>query len=80
MSAERYLGVSGLAEALGVSRHVVVKWRARYPPDAAHPFPTADVEVDGVSGWAPDRVVEIRHWRDGLPGRGAGGGRPPKYG
>ncbi|MEV0620641.1 hypothetical protein AB0I81_45465 [Nonomuraea sp. NPDC050404] len=69
---ERYLGVVGVAEALGVSRHAVHKWRTRYP-DA---FPAPDVEVDGAPGWRADRVAEIVQWRASLPGRGAGGGRP----
>lgn len=74
---ERYLGVLGIGEALGVSRHAVHKWRARYPGDSAHPFPDPDVEIDGAPGWRPDRLGEIVRWRAGLPGRGAGGGRPP---
>lgn len=73
---ERYFGVLGIAEALGVSRHAVHKWRSRYPSDSAHPFPEPDVEVDGAPGWSARRLDEIVQWRDGLPGRGAGGGRP----
>lgn len=71
-----YLGVKRLAEALGVTRHAVDKWRARYPAGAPLAFPAPDVEVDGVPGWAPDRLDEITRWRTDLPGRGAGGGRP----
>jgi hypothetical protein len=73
---ERYLGVLGLAEALGVSRHAVHKWRSRYPSDSTHPFPDPDVEVDGAPGWAAGRLDEIVQWRENLPGRGTGGGRP----
>ncbi|TDD11442.1 hypothetical protein [Nonomuraea diastatica] len=73
---EHYLGVLGIAEALGVTRHAVHKWRSRYPGDSDRPFPEPDVEIDGAPGWRPDRVQEIIRWRDGLPGRGAGGGRP----
>lgn len=73
---ERYLGVLGVAEALGVSRHAVHKWRSRYPSDSAHPFPEPDVEVDGAPGWVAARLDEIVQWRENLPGRGAGGGRP----
>ncbi len=72
----QYLGVAGLARELGVTRQVVSNWRARYPSDSAHPFPLHDVEIDGLPGWAPDRVAEVQRWRDGMPGRGAGGGRP----
>jgi hypothetical protein len=73
---EHYLGGVGIAEALGVSRHAVHKWRSRYPSDSTHPFPEPDVEIDGLPGWRPDRLDEIVQWRNGLPGRGAGGGRP----
>jgi hypothetical protein len=73
---ERYLGVLGIAEALGVSRHAVHKWRSRYPNGSTHPFPEPDVEVDGAPGWAAARLDEIVRWRESLPGRGAGGGRP----
>ena len=78
MSTARYLGVSGLAERLGVTRHAVDKWLKRYPADSAHPFPAPDVEIDGgTPGWLPARLSEIEQWRAGMPGRGAGGGRPP---
>jgi hypothetical protein len=74
---ERYLGVVGIGEALGVTRHAVHKWRSRHPPGSDHPFPEPDVEIDGAPGWRPERVEEVVQWRNGLPGRGAGGGRPP---
>ncbi len=73
---ERYLGVVGIADALGVTRHAVHKWRSRHPADSDHPFPEPDVEVDGAPGWRAGRLEEMVQWRDGLPGRGAGGGRP----
>src|SRR4051812_41317179 len=73
---ERYVGVLGIAEAMGVTRHAVHKWRSRYPEDSAHPFPAPDVEIDDIPGWRAERLEEIVAWRAGLPGRGAGGGRP----
>ncbi|SEE90420.1 hypothetical protein [Jiangella alba] len=73
---EHYVGVLGVAEAMSVTRHAVHKWRSRYPPDSDHPFPGPDVDVDGSPGWRATRLQEIVQWRDGLPGRGAGGGRP----
>lgn len=72
----QYLGVVGVAEALGIGRHAVHKWRARYPADSSHPFPEPDVEVDGAPGWRSDRLRVIARWHETLPGRGAGGGRP----
>ncbi len=72
----QYVGAAAIGAALGVSRHAVHKWRTRYPADSHHPFPVPDVEVDGTPGWRPNRVAEIADWRDGLPGRGSGGGRP----
>lgn len=74
--AERYIGVIGIAEALEVTRHAVHKWRSRYPNDSDHPFPAPDVEIDGTPGWRADRLEDIVNWRNGLPGRGTGGGRP----
>ncbi|MFI5960169.1 hypothetical protein [Cryptosporangium sp. NPDC051539] len=71
-----YLGVLRVAEELGVTRHAVHKWRSRYPAGGEHAFPEPDVEIDGIPGWRPERVAELRRWREGLPGRGAGGGRP----
>jgi hypothetical protein len=73
---ERYLGVLGLADAFGVTRHAVHKWRSRYPSGSKHPFPEPDVEIDGAPGWLPGRLEELMQWREGLPGRGTGGGRP----
>ncbi|HEX6356577.1 hypothetical protein [Actinophytocola sp.] len=72
----KYIGAVGIADALGVSRHAVHKWRSRYPANSSHPFPHPDVEIDGNPGWRPTRIDEVTRWRDGLPGRGAGGGRP----
>jgi transposase-like protein len=71
-----FLGVIEVADAFGVSRHAVHKWRARYPAGSRHPFPEPDVEIDGAPGWRSDRLTAIAAWREGLPGRGAGGGRP----
>lgn len=78
MKPTSFYGVAGLADALGESRDVVRKWRERYPAGSAHPFPTPDVEVDGVPGWVPDRLDDIKLWRKNMPGSGAGGGRPRK--
>lgn len=72
----RYLGQAGIARELGVTRQAVAKWRATFGTDAAHPFPKPDAWVDGVPGWLPGRVAEIRKWSESRPGQGSGGGRP----
>jgi predicted DNA-binding transcriptional regulator AlpA len=76
MVARRYLSMAQVGALLGVGRSAVSKWRERHPPGTDHPFPAPDVEVGDAPGWAPERAEEIRAWRAGLPGRGAGGGRP----
>jgi hypothetical protein len=77
MITHRYLGANGLAQALGVTQHAVYKWRSRHPAGSRTPFPLPDVEIDDSPGWHPDRLSEIVRWRESLPGRGTGGGRPP---
>lgn len=72
----RYLGTRELGGELGVSASAVAKWLDRYPPEADHPFPAPDVTVGDSLGWSPERLDEVRRWRAGMPGRGAGGGRP----
>lgn len=72
----RYLSMAEVGALLGVGRSAVSKWRERYGPDSGHPFPAPDVMVGDAPGWDPQREAEIREWRAGLPGRGAGGGRP----
>lgn len=80
----RYLGQAAISRRLGEGRHVVGTWRNRYK-DSPTPFPEPDVLIgDGedderaIPGWLPERLPEIRRWRDSLPGQGAGGGRPRK--
>ena len=85
----RYLGAAGVARAFGVSRQAVVHWCDRNPPGSPRPFPAHDgviaededaaageAEPPGARLWLPGRIGEIREWRKGMPGQGAGGGRP----
>ncbi|MER7079853.1 hypothetical protein SAMN02982929_03095 [Saccharopolyspora kobensis] len=69
MTAQHYLGVSGLARQLGVPRRDVSKWLGQYPANSEHPFPEPDVEVDGVPGWTLERVPEVELWLSGLSRR-----------
>jgi hypothetical protein len=71
-----YLGTAQLAAELDVDARTVSKWVARYPPASPHPFPAPDVAIGDVLGWNPKRLSEIKAWRAGMPGQGAGGGRP----
>ena len=70
-----FLGQAGIARELGVTRQAVARWRAVFAAGCAHPFPVPDVWVDGVPGWVPGRVAEIRVWSESRPGQGSGGGR-----
>ncbi|MGW1677439.1 hypothetical protein [Saccharopolyspora sp. NPDC002376] len=72
MTAQHYLGVSGLARQLGVTRQDVSKWLSRYPAASEHPFPEPDVEVDGAPGWTLERVPEVELWRSSIPGQYGG--------
>ena len=80
--AARYLSQAAIGRQLGGGRHLVATWRGRYK-DTPTPFPEPDAWTgdDGepdrlVPGWLPERMGEIRRWRDSLPGQGSGGGRP----
>lgn len=72
-----YAGVEGVGEWFGVSGAVVRKWRTRYTDTS--PCPEPDAMTDGrTPGWLPKREAEWRAWHKSRPGRGKGGGRPPK--
>ena len=72
----RYLGTRDVARVLGVDGRTVSQWLTRYPAGSAHPCPAPDVAVGDALGWAEGRLPEWETWRAGMPGRGAGGGRP----
>ncbi len=74
----KYLGQAGIARELKVTRQAVAKWRATFTGRSAHPFPLPDAWIDGVPGWLPDRLPEIKQWSESRPGQGSGGGRPRK--
>jgi hypothetical protein len=83
VSPVRYLSQAAIGRALGVSRYAIVKMRARHED-----FPQPDAwvlndmneasTVNSAPLWLPERLPEIIAWRKSLPGRGAGGGRPPR--
>lgn len=76
----RYLDRAEIGAWFGVSGDAVRKWQQRYAaPDSGYrPFPGPDVIMGRSPGWSPHRETEIWAWKKGMPGRGAGGGRPPK--
>lgn len=83
-----FLSAADIAEHFGVNADTVQHWRDRYGPDRppaelakAPPCPEPDVALGAkrrLAGWRPDRLPEWDAWRASLPGRGAGGGRPPR--
>lgn len=78
LAGTQYLGQAGIARELGVTRQAVAKWRATFAEGSVRPFPVPDVWVDGVPGWSPGRLAEIKAWSESRAGQGAGGGRPRK--
>ncbi|MEE2050315.1 hypothetical protein [Nocardiopsis tropica] len=80
--APRYAGTADVARILGVRTQTVTNWLNRYPPESSHPCPAPDVIVGNVLGWKWDEDAESlprwETWRAGMPGQGAGGGRPRK--
>lgn len=71
-----YRDLGGVGEWFGTSAATVSKWRTRYAD--SHPCPEPDVMIGTTPGWADGREDEWRRWEAGRPGRGAGGGRPPR--
>lgn len=82
-----YLSAADLAAHFEVAPSTIHSWRSRYRPGRgaealakAPSCPQPDVYV-GVgkpqAGWRQDRLAEWDKWHGSLPGRGAGGGRPP---
>jgi hypothetical protein len=68
-----YDSAADIAALFGVKPGTVETWRARYAG-----FPVPDAYVGRFAGWLPSRQEEIRAWEASRPGRGAGGGRPPR--
>lgn len=84
-----YWSTADIAALFSVPNHTVSMWLVRYGPDRtaaeiakAPVCPQPDI-ILGVgrpnAGWDPDTAeARWRTWRESLPGRGAGGGRPPR--
>ncbi|TDV40467.1 hypothetical protein [Actinophytocola oryzae] len=70
----RYIGPVELGKALGVSQFAVPRWLARFPGGSGHPFPEPDIEIDGTPGWRPNRLAEVKEWRERL--HATAGSRP----
>lgn len=72
------MSAADIATIFNVKPGTVEKWRQRYDD-----FPPADAIVGighdrPIVGWLPEREEELRKWHAARPGRGAGGGRPPR--
>lgn len=81
MVAPKLLTLREIADVLGLKYRTVRNYHQmaerRRREDAAKPgdFPAPDDRVANVPVW---KASTIRHWKTHRPGRGAGGGRPPK--
>lgn len=62
---EHYLGVTEVAQRLGIVKSAV----------SAYKLPEPDVMIGRTRGWIPETIDE---WNASRPGRGVGGGRPRK--
>lgn len=62
---EHYLGVTEVANRLGIVKSAV----------SAYKLPEPDVMIGKTRGWLPETIDE---WNRNRPGRGVGGGRPRK--
>ncbi|RYQ36073.1 helix-turn-helix transcriptional regulator [Bifidobacterium pseudolongum] len=63
---EHYLGVTQVAERLGISKAAI----------SAYKLPEPDVMIGRTRGW---KAETIDTWNSARPGRGVGGGRPRKH-
>ncbi|KFI50029.1 hypothetical protein [Bifidobacterium biavatii] len=63
---EHYLGVTDVAERLGIVKSAV----------SAYKLPEPDVMIGKTRGWSVETIDE---WNRNRPGRGVGGGRPRKH-
>jgi predicted DNA-binding transcriptional regulator AlpA len=61
----RYLSVTEVAKRLGISAAAV----------SAYKLPEPDATIGKTRGWEPETIDQ---WNASRPGRGVGGGRPPK--
>lgn len=65
----QYLDMHQAADRLGVAYATIRRYRA------TGGFPPADVTVGQSPGWLAETLDQ---WQASRPGRGAGGGRPPR--
>lgn len=64
-----YLSMGDIAEMLGVAHNTIRKYRSEGR------LPEPDAMTGPTPGWLPET---IEAWQLARPGRGVGGGRPPK--
>ena len=63
MTTRHYLGVTDIAQRLGIAKQAVSAYR----------LPEPDVMIGRTRGWLPETIDA---WNAARPGRGVGGGRP----
>ena len=59
-----------------VTARTIAAYQARYAE--SHPFPEPAGKVGRSPYWLESQREAIIKWDEGRPGRGIGGGRPPK--
>lgn len=55
--AETLVGVHEIAEAIGVTKQVVVNWKARYP---SFPKPIAELRMGPIWQWGPIKAWALK--------------------
>ena len=81
-STDKVLDTAAVAKILGLATATVTRYltesrrvNGRY---YTHPFPIPDGFISGAPYWLSHRAHEIEAWSNARPGKGSGGGRPPR--
>ncbi|SCE91503.1 hypothetical protein GA0070607_3161 [Micromonospora coriariae] len=76
-----FIDVTDLCQRYAVKPRAVYSWLQRSRPGgiyANRPFPAPAGYHGRQPYWLPRQLPAVDEWRRSMPGRGAGGGRPPR--